>query len=37
VHGLSPAFRQLAEVETKRLNAAYQQALFSLSGLETVP
>jgi hypothetical protein len=37
VHGLSPAFRTLAEVETKKLNAAYQQALFSLSGLETVP
>jgi DnaJ domain len=37
VHGLSPAFRQLAEVETKKLNAAYQQALFSLSGLEAVP
>jgi len=37
VHGLSPAFRQLAEVETKKLNSAYQQALFSLSGLEAVP
>jgi DnaJ domain len=34
VHGLSPAFRKLAEVETKKLNAAYQQALFSLSRLE---
>ena len=37
VHGLSPAFRKLAEVETQKLNAAYQQALFSLSELETVP
>ena len=37
VHGLSPAFKQLAEVETKKLNSAYQQALFSLSGLEAVP
>jgi len=36
VHGLSPALRQLAEVETKRLNVAYQQALFSLSAFESV-
>lgn len=27
VHGMSPAFRRLAEVETKRLNAALLQAL----------
>jgi DnaJ-domain-containing protein 1 len=36
VHGLSPALRQLAELETKKLNAAYQQALFSLSPFESV-
>lgn len=30
VHGMSRAFRQLAEAETKKLNAAYQHALFSL-------
>jgi len=36
VYGLSPALRQLAELETKRLNAAYQQALFSLSPFESV-
>jgi len=35
VHGLSPAFRELAEAETRKLNLAYQQALFSLSPLET--
>jgi len=34
VHGLSPAFRELAEAETRKLNLAYQQALFSLSPLE---
>jgi len=33
VHGMSPAFRRLAEAETKRLNAAYQQALISLSSV----
>jgi DnaJ domain len=27
VHGMSPAFSALAEAETKRINAAYQQAL----------
>lgn len=35
VHGLSPVFRQLAEEETKKLNAAYQHALFSLPPLES--
>jgi hypothetical protein len=35
VHGLSPAFKELAEAETRKLNIAYQQALFSLSPLET--
>lgn len=29
VHGMSPAFVQLAEAETRRLNAAYQEALVS--------
>lgn len=37
VHGMSPAFRKLAETETKRLNAAYQQALLSLSPVEADP
>jgi DnaJ domain len=36
VHGLSPAFRELAETETRKLNLAYQQALFSLSPLESM-
>ncbi len=36
VHGLSPAFRKLAEMETQKLNLAYQQALFSLAPLESV-
>jgi len=27
VHGMAPAFRALAEAETKRINAAYRQAL----------
>jgi hypothetical protein len=27
VHGMSPAFRKLAEAETKKLNAAYRQAV----------
>jgi len=30
VHDMSPAFRELAEAETKKLNAAYQEALMSL-------
>jgi len=34
VHDMSPAFRKLAEAETKKLNAAYQQALTSLSSCE---
>jgi hypothetical protein len=35
VHGMAPAFRHLAETETKKLNAAYQYALFSLPQLES--
>ena len=35
VHGMSPAFRKLAEAETKKLNAAYQRALFSVPPLES--
>ncbi len=31
VHGLSPAFRQLAETETQKLNAALRQALLDVS------
>ena len=31
LHGMSPALRRLAEAETKRINAAYQQALLSRS------
>jgi len=31
VHGMSPAFRKLAEAETKRLNAAFKQALVAVS------
>jgi hypothetical protein len=27
---MSPAFRELAEAQTKKLNAAYQEALMSL-------
>lgn len=27
VHGMAPAFKELAEAQTKRINAAYQQAL----------
>jgi len=34
VHGMSPAFGKLAEAETKKLNAAYQLALFSVPPLE---
>jgi hypothetical protein len=32
VHGMSEAFRRLAEVETKKLNFAYQQALVTMVG-----
>jgi hypothetical protein len=35
VHGMAPAFMTLAETKTKKLNAAYQYALFSLPQLET--
>jgi hypothetical protein len=35
VHGMAPAFMYLAETETKKLNAAYQYALFSLPQLES--
>jgi hypothetical protein len=31
VHGLAPAFRELAESETKKLNAAYEEALAARS------
>jgi hypothetical protein len=27
VHGMAPIFRALAEAETKKINAAYRQAL----------
>jgi hypothetical protein len=30
VHGLAPAFRSLAEAETKKLNAAYEEALVAI-------
>lgn len=30
VHGLAPAFRALAEVETKKLNSAYEEALAAI-------
>lgn len=30
VHGMAPAFTKLAETQTRRLNAAYQQALISV-------
>lgn len=30
VHGLAPAFRALAEAETKKLNAAYEEALVAI-------
>jgi DnaJ-domain-containing protein 1 len=36
VHGMSPAFRRLAEAETKKLNAAYQEALSILAPVEVV-
>ncbi|MPZ39289.1 MAG: DnaJ domain-containing protein [Rhizobiales bacterium] len=32
VHGLAPAFRELAEAETKKLNAAYEEALLAVNG-----
>jgi DnaJ domain len=35
VNGMSPAFTKLAETETKKLNAAYRRALFSLLPLES--
>ncbi len=35
VHGMSEAFRRLAEAETKRLNFAYQQALVAMAGPAT--
>ena len=34
VHGMSPAFRELAEAETKRINVAYQEALACAPQLE---
>jgi DnaJ-domain-containing protein 1 len=36
VHGMSSIFRELAETETKRLNAAYEEALMSLRPLDYV-
>ena len=30
VHGMAPVFRALAEAETKKINAAYRQALACL-------
>lgn len=35
VQGMSPAFRQLAEAETKKLNTAYHHALFSIPSLDS--
>jgi DnaJ-like protein len=35
VHGMAQVFMNLAETETKKLNAAYQYALFSLPQLES--
>src|SRR3984885_489515 len=35
VHGMAPAFMTLAETKTKKLNAAYQFALFSLPQVES--
>ena len=29
---MSPLFRELAEAETKKLNAAYEEALLTLQG-----
>ncbi|HEX2216977.1 MAG TPA: J domain-containing protein [Xanthobacteraceae bacterium] len=34
VHGMSPAFRELAEAETRKLNSAYEEALNLLRPLE---
>lgn len=34
VHDMAPIFRQIAEDETKKLNAAYEEALMSLRPLE---
>jgi DnaJ-like protein len=34
VHGLAPAFRLLAEAETKKLNAAYEEALLAIRAPE---
>lgn len=36
VHGMSSIFRELAEAETKRLNAAYEEGLMSLRPLDYV-
>jgi DnaJ-domain-containing protein 1 len=36
VHGMSSVFRELAEAETKRLNAAYEEGLMSLRPLDYV-
>jgi curved DNA-binding protein CbpA len=33
VHGMAPIFRALAEAETKKINAAYRQALACLPQL----
>ena len=35
VHGMAPAFMHLAETQTKKLNAAYRYALFSLPQLQS--
>jgi hypothetical protein len=37
VHGMAPVFRTLAEAETKRINAAYRQALACLPQLVPEP
>jgi hypothetical protein len=34
VHGMAPVFRMLAEAETKKINAAYRQALLCIPQLE---
>ena len=34
VHNMSPVFSKLAETETKKINAAYQQALISVTAIE---
>lgn len=33
VHGMSPVFRRLAEAETKKINAAYRQALSAVAAV----